>query len=86
MRKQRLRRRTVRYCGPLKVIETTGQWGVYAGERIVLGEGRAIEDDLGVKIRKAFQPGAADALERRQALPESFELSNVEITIRLRRR
>jgi hypothetical protein len=86
MRKRRLRRRTVRYSGPLKVIETTGQWGVYAGERIVLGEGRAIEDDLGVKIRKAFQPGAADALERRQALPESFELSNVEITIRLRRR
>jgi hypothetical protein len=86
MRRPRLRQRTVRYTGPLKVIETTGQWGVYAGERIVLGEGRAIEDDLGVKIRKAFQPGAADALESRQALPESFELSNVEITIRLRRR
>jgi hypothetical protein len=86
MRTRRLRQRTVRYSGPLKVIETTGQWGVYAGERIVLGDGGAIEADLGVKLRKAFQPGAADALERRQALPESFELSNVEITIRLRRR
>ena len=40
MRKRWLRGRTVRYSGPVKVIETTGQWGVYAGERIVLGDGR----------------------------------------------
>jgi hypothetical protein len=86
MRKRWLRPRTVRYSGPVKVIETTGQWGVYAGERIVLGDGRSVEDDLGLKIRKAFQPGAARALERRQPLPESFELADVEITIRVRRR
>jgi hypothetical protein len=86
MRKPRLRFRTVRYSGPVKVVETTGQWGVYAGERIVLGDGRALEDDLGLRIRKAFQPGAEEALERREALTESFELRNVEITIRVRRR
>lgn len=80
------RMRTIHYRGPLKVVETTGQWGVYAGERIVLGDGRAVDDDLGVKIRKAFQPGAAAALDRQESVPESFELSNVEITIRVRRR
>jgi hypothetical protein len=69
----------------LKVIETTGQWGVYAGERIVLGNGRSLEDDLGLRIRKAFQPGAAVALERQEALTEAFELADVEITIRLHR-
>jgi hypothetical protein len=68
------------------VIETTGQWGVYAGERIVLGEGRALEDDLGLKIRKAFQPGAAEALAEGGPLPESFELADVDIRITLRRR
>lgn len=86
MRKRWLRSRTVRYSGPVKVVETTGSWGVYAGERIVLGEGRALEDDLGLKIRKAFQPGAATALEQGDPLPESFTLNDVEITIRLRRR
>jgi hypothetical protein len=86
MRKRWLGSRSVRYSGPLKVIETTGQWGVYAGERIVLGDGRAVEDDLGVRIRKAFQPGAAAALARQEPLSESFELADVEITIRLRRR
>jgi len=86
MRKPRLRYRTLRYSGPLKVIETTGQWGVYAGERIVLGDGRSFEDDLGLTLRKAFQPGAATALEEGEALPESFELGRVEIEIRVRRR
>ena len=86
MRKRWLRGRTVRYTGPVKVIETTGQWGVYAGERIVLGEGRALEDDLGLKIRKAFQPGAAQALEDGEPLTEAFELADVDIRITLRRR
>ena len=79
-------RTRIRYRGPARVIETTGQWGVYAGERIVLGDGRALEDDLGVKIRKAFQPGAANALERNEPLSESFSLADVEITIKVRRR
>jgi hypothetical protein len=39
-----------------------------------------------MRIRKAFEPGAGAALERREALPEFFALSDVEITIRLRRR
>ena len=86
MRKPRLRFRHVRYRGPIKVIETTGQWGVYAGERIVLGDGRALDDDLGMKIRKALQPGAAAALERGEPLPESFGLADVEISVRVRRR
>jgi hypothetical protein len=86
MRKPRLRNRTLRYSGPLKVIETTGQWGVYTGERIVLGDGRSFEDDLGLKLRKAFQPGAKTALEDGETLPESFELGRVEIEIRVRRR
>jgi hypothetical protein len=78
--------RRIRYRGPVKVVETTGQWGVYAGERIVLGDGRALEDDLGVKIRRAFEPGAAGALARREPLSEAFELADVEIHIKVRRR
>jgi hypothetical protein len=76
----------MRYRGPAKIIETTGQWGVYAGERIVLGDGQALEDDLGPRIRKAFQDGAAVALAQGRPLPEAFELDDVEITVRVRRR
>ena len=86
MRRRRLRSPAIRYSGPLKVIETTGQWGVYTGERIVLGDGRALDDDLGLRIRKAFEPDAARALERGESPSDSFELRNVEITVRLRRR
>src|SRR4051812_6457515 len=86
MRRRRLRSPAIRYSGPVKVIETTGPWGVYTGERIVLGDGRALDDDLGLRIRKAFEPDAARALERREPLGHSFELRNVEITMRLRRR
>ena len=67
--------------GRLKVIESNGQWGVYEGERIVLGDGRSFEDDLGLKIREAFQPGAEDALKRGEPLGESFELPRVRIEI-----
>ena len=45
--------------GQLQVIETTGAWGVYAGERIVIGSGDSFRDDLGVKIRETFEAGAA---------------------------
>ena len=68
--------RALRYRGPLKVVEQTGAWGVYLGERIVLGDGRAVDDDLGVKIREAFAPGDA----------EWVELEDVEITVRTRGR
>jgi hypothetical protein len=78
--------RELRYSGPVKVVETKGQWGAYAGERIVLGDGMALEDDLGLRIRKAFEPGAAEALADGQPLPEAFRLDEVEITVRVRRR
>jgi hypothetical protein len=76
--------RSFRYRGAIKVVETTGQWGVYLGERIVLGDGLLLDDDLGLKIRKAFEPGAAAALERGEGLSEAFKLDDVEITITLR--
>ena len=78
-------RRSVRYSGRLKVVETTGQWGVYAGERIVLGDGMAIRDDLGLRLRTAFQPGAADAVRRGDSISEAFEIPNVEIKIKRQR-
>jgi hypothetical protein len=78
------RRRRLTYQGRLKVIESTGQWGVYEGERIVLGDGMSFHDDLGVRIREAFQPGAADALEHGRPLSESFELPRVRIEIERR--
>jgi hypothetical protein len=40
--------------GRLQVIETTGPWGVYAGERIVIGSGESFRDDLGIKIREMW--------------------------------
>jgi hypothetical protein len=67
----------------VKIVGTTGAWGAYAGERIVLGDGRRLEDDLGVALRKAFQPGAAEALERGDSLGESFELPEVVIEVKL---
>jgi hypothetical protein len=79
--RRKLRRR-LSYEGRLKVIETNGQWGVYEGERIVLGDGLSFHDDLGVRIREAFQPGAADALHDGNPLSESFELPRVRIEIK----
>ena len=55
--------------------------GCLRGERIVLGDGRSFHDDLGVRIREVFQPGAEDALKRGTALGESFELPRVHIEI-----
>ena len=75
-------RRSVRYTGRLKVVETTGQWGVYAGERIVLGDGMAVRDDLGLRLRSAFQPGAADALRHGDTTGEAFEIPNVRIKVK----
>jgi hypothetical protein len=58
--------------GRLRVIETTGTWGVYAGERILLGTGMSFRDDLGVKIRETFGPDEH---------AESFEVPRVRVTI-----
>lgn len=73
----------LRYRGRVKVVETTGRWGAYAGERILLGDGLNLEDDLGVLLRKAFQPGAAEALEQGEPLGEAFELAEVVIEVRI---
>ena len=75
------KKRKLRFTGRLKVIEASGAWGVYAGERIVLGEGKSFRDDLGVRVREAFQPGAADALGSGESPSESFQLSRVRVTI-----
>ena len=63
--------------GPLKVIETTGQWGVYEGERIVVGSGLSFRDDLGVKLREAFDPGFDDG----DSPSQPFALPRVRITV-----
>ena len=81
-----LMRRVLRYRGRVKVVEQTGQWGVYSGERIVLRDGRALDDDLGIKIRKVFQDGARNVLAAGGSPSEAFELDNVKIKITVRRR
>jgi hypothetical protein len=63
------------------VIETTGPWNVYAGERIVIGSGKSFRDDLGIRIREAFEIGATEALENGRAPSERFELAHVRVTI-----
>ena len=65
------------------MIETTGAWNVYAGERIVIGPGESFRDDLGIKIREMFQDGAAEALRDGRSPSERFELPNVRVTIEL---
>ena len=71
----------LRIQGRLQVIEITGAWGAYAGERIVVGPGDSFRDDLGIKIREMFQDGAAEALAEGRSPSEQFELANVRITI-----
>ena len=60
--------------GRLRVIEMTGMWSVYAGERIVIGPGESFRDDLGIKIREMFEEGAAEALRGGRSPSERFEL------------
>ena len=69
--------------GRLQVIETTGAWGVYVSERIVIGSGESFRDDLGIKIREMFEAGAADALREGRSPSERFELPSVRVTIEL---
>jgi hypothetical protein len=75
--------RVLRIEGRLRVTETTGAWGVYAGERILLGSGDSDSDDLGIKIREAFQDGAAEALSEGRSPSESFQLPSVRVTVEL---
>jgi hypothetical protein len=77
------RPRTLQVEGRLLVTETTGAWGVYAGERIVIGSGESFRDDLGVKIRETFEEGAAEALNDGRSPSERFELGSVRVTIEL---
>ena len=69
--------------GRLQVIEVTGSWGAYAGERVVIGAGDSFRDDLGIKIREMFEDGAAEALLEGRSPSERFELPNVRVTIEL---
>ena len=71
----------LRIEGRLRVVEVTGAWGAYAGERIIIGGGESFRDDLGIKIRETFESGAADALAEGRSPSEQFELPNVRITI-----
>jgi hypothetical protein len=69
--------------GRLQVVEVTGAWGTYAGERVIVGTGDSFRDDLGVKIREAFEDGAEQALLEGRSPSERFELPNVRVTIEL---
>lgn len=73
----------LRIQGRLQVIEITGPWGAYAGERIIVGSGDSLRDDLCIKIREMFQDGAAEALAEEHSPSEQFELADVRITIEL---
>ena len=75
--------RTLQIEGRLQVIEITGAWGVYAGERIVIGPDESFRDDLGVKIREMFEEGAVEALRDGRSPSERFELPSVRLTIEL---
>ena len=74
---------TLQIEGRLQVIEMTGAWGAYAGERIMIGLAQSFRDDLGIKIRERFQDGAAEALRDGRSLSERFELPSVRVTIEL---
>jgi hypothetical protein len=45
--------------GRLRIIEMTGAWSVYTGERIVIGPGERFRDDLGIEIREMFEDGGS---------------------------
>jgi hypothetical protein len=75
--------RTLQIEGRLQVIEITGAWGVYAGERIVIGPDESFRDDLGVRIREMFEEGAVEALRDGRSPSERFELPSVRLTIEL---
>jgi hypothetical protein len=77
------RARKLQIEGRLRVIEVTGNWGVYAGERIVIGPGESFRDDLGIKIRELFEEGATEALSAGRSPSERFELPNVRVTVEL---
>jgi hypothetical protein len=69
--------------GRLQVIEMSGAWGAYSGERIMIGQGDSFRDDLGIKIRETFEDGAAEALEQGRTTTEHFELPSVRVTVEL---
>jgi hypothetical protein len=77
------RERKLQIEGRLRVIEVTGSWGVYAGERIVIGPGESFRDDLGIKIREVFEEGAAEALRDGRSPSERFELPIARVTVEL---
>jgi len=75
--------RTLQVEGQLHVVEMTGAWGAYQGERIMVGTGDSFRDDLGVKIREMFEDGAVEAIDAGRSPSERFELPSVRVTIEL---
>ena len=69
--------------GRLHVVEMTGPWNVYSGERVIIGNGESFRDDLGIRIREAFEAGAAEALSEGRSVSERFELPRVRVTVEL---
>ena len=73
--------RTLQVEGRLQVIEITGAWGAYAGERIMIGPGDSFRDDLGIKIREMFEEGAAEALDEEARRRSASSCPGVRVTI-----
>lgn len=69
--------------GELRVVEQSGLWGVYSGERILVGAGDSFRDDLGVKIREIFEAGAREKLDTGESCSEAFSLPRVRVTVEL---
>jgi hypothetical protein len=65
------------------VTDVTGAWGVYAGERIVIGSGESYRDDLGIRIRETFEAGATEALREGHTPSERFDLPHIRVTIEI---
>jgi hypothetical protein len=51
--------------GRLRVIEMTGAWSIYTGERIVIGPGESFRDDLGIKAPRDVRGRSCGGAPRR---------------------
>src|SRR4051794_386709 len=60
--------------GELRVTETTGTWGVYAGERIIVGSTNSFRNDLGVRIKEMFDEESRKAIASGTPPPETFSV------------
>jgi hypothetical protein len=77
----RKRGRKLQVEGELRIVESTGTWGVYEGERITIGNNHSFRDDLGVRIREMFEPGARAKIDAGEPTGEAFTLPRVRVTV-----